>query len=109
MEKTKEQIVDDLKRKSTEEIDVLRDAEIVRLGNLEKKYYIYKDDHIVLTRKLDKEMREEGVRETQIKRDIQRNEEVYKLKRLINEYSYLIKDSKNMIKLLTSAFWRSKV
>ena len=108
MEKTKDQVLDKLSKLSPEQLDEMRCERLRELEQAYKQNHLHKDALLIAKRDKEKEMLEKGLKESQIERELRRDEVLFKLKRLILGENHLIKKLKLQITIITDIFWRVK-
>lgn len=109
MEKTKDKVLEQLSKLSVEQLDAMRCEKLLELNRALKQQHLYRDNLLVARRDTEKKLVESGMRESQIEREMRRSPELFKLKRLVGESSYLVKKIKLQISIISSYFWANKL
>ena len=104
----RDEILEKLNKMQIDDILQLRDKKILELRDLHKSYHKYKDEYLVLKHDLEAEMVRDNLKESEIQRRLRRDENLFKLKKLISEYTYLIKEKKLEIEICKDVYWRNK-
>ena len=108
MEQTKDQILEQLSKMSSEQLDKVKCKKLLELKDALKDKHKWKDNLLVLKREKEKTLLQSGLKESQIERELRRDEELFKLKRLASEAGYLVSKIKLEIEILEDFFWRNK-
>ena len=105
----KDKVLEKLSKMSVEQLDEMRCEKLLLLKDALKKQHLYKDNLLVSRREKEQTLLQSGLKESQISRELQRDEELFKLKRLVGESTYLVKKIKLQIEILGSYFWANKI
>ena len=108
VDKTKDKILEKLSQLNTDTLDRLKNEKLLELKDLLKTYHKHKDEHLVKKHAKEQELVSQGLPDSKIDRLLRRDKELFNLKKLIDGYSYLIKEIKLEIEILKDYFWRNK-
>ncbi len=104
----KDKILESLSKMTPEKLDELKCKKLLELKDALKEKHQWKDSLLVLKRDREKALVLSGLKESQIERELRRDEELFKLKRLVGESNYLVNKIKLEIEILNDMFWRAR-
>ncbi len=108
MEKTKDQVLEQLSKMSPEELDKVKCKKLLELKDALKEKHKWKDNLLVSRRDKERALLKSGLKESQIERELRRDEELFMLKRLVGESRYLVNKIRLEVEILEDFFWRNK-
>ena len=106
--KDKDKILEQLGKMPYEQIDDLKCKKLLELKDALHDKYMHKDNLLIKKRDKEKALMEGGMKESQIERELRRDEELFTLRRLVSSSGHLVEKIKLEVEILKDYFWKNK-